>query len=86
MISVTGISVTGISVKERLRSEIETISDFQAQQVAAYLHAIKVREGEAQADDEAIGALYAQFAEEDRLMAEEGMADYHAGLLREDSL
>lgn len=74
------------SVKEKLHNEINTISEFQAQQVAAYLNSLKVREGEVNADDAAIGALYAQFADEDRQLAEEGMADYHAGLLREDSL
>lgn len=36
-------------------------------------------------DDPAMAALYAEFAEEDRTLAETGMADYAAGLAREDA-
>ena len=32
-----------------------------------------------------IAALYAEFAEEDRALAEMGMADYSAGLAQEDT-
>ena len=35
---------------------------------------------------EQLAALYAEFAEEDRLLAEEGMEDYYQGLLAEDVL
>lgn len=36
-------------------------------------------------DDTKIAALYADFAEEDRDLAEAGMSDYAIGLAREDS-
>jgi len=37
------------------------------------------------ADDAAMAALYAEFATEDRVLAEDGLADYAAGLAREDA-
>lgn len=36
-------------------------------------------------DEAQQAALYAEFAEEDRALAEVGMADYAAGLAREDT-
>lgn len=36
------------------------------------------------ADTARLAALYGQSAEEDQALAEEGMADYTAGLIRED--
>jgi hypothetical protein len=36
-------------------------------------------------DPAKMAALYAEFAEEDRTLANEGMADYDAGLASEDS-
>ena len=36
-------------------------------------------------DEEKMAALYAEFAEEDRALAEAGMADYAAGLVREEN-
>ena len=41
--------------------------------------------GVAASDVAEMTALYAEFAEEDRALAEAGMADYAAGLYREDS-
>ena len=35
-------------------------------------------------DDEQVGALYAEFAKEDRNLAEEGIGDYERGLVAED--
>ena len=39
-----------------------------------------------QPDDSALAALYREFGEEDRKLAEEGMADYDRGLRLEDAL
>ena len=36
-------------------------------------------------EDAAMAALYAEFAEEDRALAETGMSNYAAGLAREDA-
>ena len=36
-------------------------------------------------EDATMAALYAEFAEEDRALAEAGMSDYAAGLAREDA-
>ena len=36
-------------------------------------------------DDGAMAALYAEFAEEDHLLAEVGMSDYAGGLAKEDA-
>ncbi len=38
----------------------------------------------AQIDEAQIAALYAEFADEDRQLAEEGIADYDASLRAED--
>lgn len=35
-------------------------------------------------DDEQVAALYAEFAEDDRNLAEEGIGDYESGLVVED--
>jgi hypothetical protein len=36
-------------------------------------------------DETKLAALYAEFADEDRKLAEEGMDEYTAGLLKEDT-
>lgn len=36
-------------------------------------------------EESQLAALYAEFSEEDRKLAEEGVSDYSAGLVREDT-
>jgi hypothetical protein len=37
------------------------------------------------ADEIRLAALYAEFADEDRKFAEEGLSDYNEGLIKEDT-
>jgi hypothetical protein len=77
-----------MTVKEYVTQAIESLSEPELQQVAEYLAFLKFRARVSAAprlDTTQTGALYAEFAEEDRAMAEVGMADYYAGLITEDT-
>ena len=76
-----------MSVREELMQELQGLSDDQVRQVADYLSFVKYRSRirpAPQFDEHQLAMLYAEFADEDREMAEEGMADYHGALLNED--
>ncbi|MDQ3253264.1 MAG: hypothetical protein M3R15_05050 [Acidobacteriota bacterium] len=64
------------------------LNDTQLQTVAEFLEFLKFRERrrvEPQFDDAALEALYGEFADEDRELAEIGLAEYAANLEREDA-
>ena len=67
-----------MSTKEQVLEEIETLSEAEIKEVAEYLAFLKYRsQNKSQVVDELqLAALYAEFAEEDRNLAEEGMANY----------
>jgi len=73
---------------EKVSQDLRRLDDSSLREVAnfvAFLH-FRSRRTTAPAWDEAkMTALYAEFAEEDRALAEAGMADYAAGLAREDA-
>ena len=76
-----------MSTKEQVLEEIETLSEAEIKEIAEYLAFLKHR---AQSrlhvvDESQLAALYAEFAEEDRNLAEEGMSDYAEGLMKEDA-
>lgn len=76
-----------MSTKEQVLEEIETLSEAEIKELAEYLAFLKHR---AQSrlhvvDESRLAALYAEFAEEDRNLAEEGMSDYAEGLMKEDA-
>lgn len=79
------------SLKKVIRA-LQGLSEAQLLKVEDYIAFLKWQERRKELarleaiDDKALGKLYAQFAEEDRAMAEEGMADYLRGLEREDQL
>jgi cytochrome c553 len=75
-----------MSAKEQVLEEIETLSEAEIREVAEYLAFLKYRSRNKPrvVDESQLAALYAEFAEEDRGLAEEGMADYTAGLIKED--
>ena len=76
-----------MDIKERVSQELETLSEEELQQVAEYLAFLRfrARRNLSPALDLAqIAALYAEFGEEDRQLAEEGMEDYAEGLRAED--
>lgn len=75
-----------MSIKEQVVQDIDVLSESDLKQVAEYLAFLKFRaRSHTPAFDETqLAALYAEFGDEDRLLAEEGMADYFEGLGRED--
>jgi len=76
-----------MSVREELVQQIQGLTDDQVRQVADYLSFVKYQsrfQAAPRLDEKQLAALYGEFAEEDRELAEEGMAAYQAGLLKED--
>lgn len=64
------------------------MTEAQLRQVAEYLEFLKFREchkEDSQVNDAELEALYAEFADEDRELAESGLAEYAATLEREDA-
>lgn len=77
-----------ISTKEKVLSGLAELNDTQLQTVAEFLDFLKFRERrkfETQFDDVELEALYAEFAGEDRELAETGLDEYVANLEREDA-
>jgi DNA-binding GntR family transcriptional regulator len=78
-----------MTVKEYVAQVVDSLSEAELQQVAEYLAFLKFRARVYAAphfDATQAAALYAEFAEEDRAIAESGMAEYNVGLDAEDSL
>jgi hypothetical protein len=75
-----------MSVKDQVVQAIEHLSDTQLQQVIEYVDFLKFRAGRmpSSLDDAQLATLYAEFAQEDQALAEDGLADYNAGLQAED--
>ena len=76
-----------MSTKEQVLEEIEALSEAEVKEVAEYLAFLKYRSRSRPpaVDESQLAALYAEFAEEDRDLAEEGMANYAEGLMNEDA-
>jgi hypothetical protein len=74
-----------MSTKEQVLEDLETLSEAELKEVAEYLAFLKYRSSNAAyvVDESQLAALYAGFAEEDRKLAEEGMTDYAAGLMKD---
>ncbi len=78
-----GMSIT---LKEQVKEDLERLDESGLREVADFVASLQFRSRRTTPDwDEAkMAALYAEFAEEDRTLAEAGMSDYSAGLARED--
>lgn len=77
-----------ISTKEKVVTSLAELNDTQLQTVAEFLEFLQFRErrkSESKFDDVELAALYAEFADEDRELAEVGLAEYDASLAREDA-
>ena len=77
-----------ISTKEKVVTSLADLNDTQLQTVAEFLEFLKFRERrkfETQFDDVELEALYAEFADEDRELAEASLAEYAVNLEREDA-
>ncbi len=77
-----------ISTKEQVLTTLADLNESQLAQVAEYLEFLKFRgrsKNEPNIDETELAALYAEFADEDRELAENGLAEYAENLKREDS-
>lgn len=77
-----------ISTREKVVINLSDLTEPQLRQVAEYLEFLKFRErhkNDSQFDDAKLEALYAEFADEDRELAEVGLAEYATSLEREDA-
>ncbi len=77
-----------ISTREKVVTNLSDLTETQLRQVAEYLEFLKFRErrkNDSQFDDAKLEALYAEFADEDRELAEVGLAEYATSLEREDA-
>ena len=77
-----------ITTKEQVSKQIAELDEEQLKQVAEFITFIKFRTRYSIPDIEEsrLSALYREFADEDRNLAEEGMADYKSGLQKEEAL
>ncbi|MBE2199837.1 MAG: hypothetical protein IAE79_14580 [Anaerolinea sp.] len=73
-----------VLVKERITQELDALNETELEQLADFVAFLKFRARVKPVMDDKTAQLYAKFAEEDRLLAEQGMADYNASLLLED--
>jgi hypothetical protein len=79
--------MSGLSIKEQVAQSLDDLSTSELQQVAEFVAFLRFRARIAQAttaDSARLQHLYAQDAEEDRQLAEEGIAEYHDLLQAED--
>jgi outer membrane protein assembly factor BamD (BamD/ComL family) len=76
-----------MSVKEQVVEEIKMLSEAELEEVARYLAFLKFRARQATPtfDETQLAALYAEFADDDCALAEEGIEDYVEGLVAEDA-
>ena len=76
-----------MSVKEQVTRALDTLSDAELRQVAEYVDFLKFRARRTMPalSDTELAALYAEFGDEDRALAEEGMAEYSEALQAEDT-
>ena len=76
-----------MSVKEEITQAVQNLDDAELQQIADYLAFLRFRARKSRLpspDAVSLDALYAESAENDLDLAEQGMAEYTQGLLAED--
>lgn len=75
-----------LPLKELLRQEIENLNEEQLKQLSDFIAFLKFtsRNASWQIDKNQIAAIYSEFAEEDRQLAEEGLDEYTELLRQED--
>ena len=75
-------------IKEQVVQELDDLSETELRQVAEYVEFLRFRariRPMPEFDETKLAALYTEFADEDRKLAEEGMSDYARGLVKEDT-
>ena len=77
-----------MSIKEQVIQGLDTLSEAELVQVTEFLAFLKFRtrlQPMPALDEAQLAILYAAGAEEDRALAEAGMAEYMQGLCQEDA-
>ena len=77
-----------MTTRERIVEELNGLSQAELEQVAHYLELVKTQfaaDAKNGFDETRLAALYAEFAGEDRELAEQGLSDYATALVKEDS-
>jgi hypothetical protein len=85
---VNELGEEAMSIKDQVIQELNGLSETELEQVAEFLAFLKIWariRATPTPDERQLAALYADLAEEDRRLAEAGMADYAAGLRKEDA-
>jgi hypothetical protein len=76
-----------MTLREQIGQELAELTELELRHVADYVAFLKTHSGpatESMPDEATLRALYAEFADEDRSLAEAGMGDYSEGLSHED--
>ena len=76
-----------MSIKGQVIQTLDGLSEAELAQVAEFMAFLQFRarfQTMPRLEEAQLATLYAEFAEEDRELAEEGIADYAHGLLTED--
>jgi predicted sugar kinase len=76
-----------MTARELVIHEVESLDERELEYVARLVQSLRLRPSEAALpswDPAVYGPLYREFAAEDSRLAEQGMADYNAGLGAED--
>ena len=76
-----------MNVKEEVARQLEGFSEAELAELVQYLAFLryKSRITPHDYDEQQLAALYGEFAEEDRALAEEGIAGYASALAKEDA-
>lgn len=77
-----------MTLKQQVTQDLERLDEEKLREVAdfvAFLEFRTRRSAVQEWDDAELSALYAEFADEDRVLAEAGLSDYAAGLAKEDA-
>ena len=76
-----------MSIKTHVLQTLDDLNEADLARVAEFLDFLKFRnrfQAASIPNEAQIAEMYAEFAEEDRILAEEGMPDYMAGLRQEN--
>jgi hypothetical protein len=76
-----------MDVRKEVSQQIDSLNESELHQVARYLTFLRSKSRISQPagfDEDRLAALYGEFAEEDRQLAEEGLSDYARALAEED--
>ena len=74
--------------RDEIARQLDRLNQEELEQVSDYLAFLKYRSRKIVApfvDEAQVAALYGEFAEEDRELAEAGIAEYAEGLVKEDA-